>query len=324
MSEPSSQLRTLLERVAGEWIDGLVGLGAAGIEAATLSDSSSATVLIASEVAVEEMAEGNVAFAFTVDGKFETASLRLSLPTADARSIAALLTDPAGDATAAREATELDDGDKEQLDKVGAMAAELLHTALQDTLGEDIGVSHAGTAAIEAVEDVAMLAVYAFAAKVGNHDAGTCRLLLDQTTAEAWNGDGELDDVFRPSVPTRGRLACYLGDAEPFDLLRRAGRRVGLDLDNRPTSEVPNPAVHRGKLVLIDVPARQDHRISWCKRLKEYDGETRVVLLLRQPSKPLVVSGFLAKADLIVGLPIAERDLAAKLGTALEGMPAYA
>src|SRR5262245_21215363 len=162
-------------------------------------------------------------------------------------------------------------------------------------------------------------------------------LLLDRATAEAWNkgvldeapatadageapkGDDpagrseeDLEDI--PAAPIRGVLNAYLSGADTLRVLRRSCRRVGFDLRRHNRAEIPNPAAHRGEVVLMDVPIGEERRFDWCRRIKDYGTSTRVVLLLHRPSRARVTQAFLSQADIILGLPVEEAQLSHKLG----------
>src|SRR5262245_5877185 len=168
-------------------------------------------------------------------------------------------------------------------------------------------------------------------------------LLLDRGTAEAWNkgvldeapasadaGDAhkgddagkgdeaagkseeDLEDI--PAAPIRGVLNAYLSSAEALRVLRRSCRRVGFDLRRHNRAEIPNPAAHRGEIVLLDVPIGEERRFDWCRRIKDFGTSTRVVLLLHRPSRARVTQAFLSQADIILGLPVEEAQLSHKLG----------
>jgi len=127
--------------------------------------------------------------------------------------------------------------------------------------------------------------------------------------------DEDLEDI--PAAPVRGVLHAYIAAPELMRVLRRACRRTGLDLRRHSRAEVPNPAAHKGEVVLMDVPAGEERRFDWCKRIKEYDATIRVVLLLHRPSRARVTQAFLSQADVILGLPIEEQQLSAKLNALL-------
>lgn len=178
--------------------------------------------------------------------------------------------------------------------------------------------------------------------KVGDQPESTATIVLDQETAEAWNCgpladapsvpepatgatkaesgglriEDDLEDI--PAAPIRGTLNSYLASSDCMPVLRRSCRRVGLDLRRHHRAEIPNPAAHRGEIVLLDVPPGEERRIDWCRRIKDFDKSTRVVLVLHRPSRALVAQAFLSHADVILGFPLDEPVLSQKLGGLLE------
>lgn len=128
-------------------------------------------------------------------------------------------------------------------------------------------------------------------------------------------GEDDLEDI--PAAPVRGVLHAYSTSTDLMRVLRRACRRTGLDLRRHARAEVPNPAAHKGEVVLMDVPAGEDRRFDWCKRLKDYGSGIRVVLLLHRPSRARVTQAYLSQADVILGLPVDEPQLSQKLNSLL-------
>jgi hypothetical protein len=167
--------------------------------------------------------------------------------------------------------------------------------------------------------------------RVHNYPDSVAHVLIERATADAWNqapvdptaaaddedardagrGEDDLDDI--PAAPVRGVLNAYLASSEAVAVLRRCSRRVGLDLRRHNRAEVPNPAAHRGEIVLMDVPAGQYRQFDWCRRVKEFSAATKVVLLLHHPSRARVTHAFLSNADVILGLPVAEEQMSQKL-----------
>ena len=129
------------------------------------------------------------------------------------------------------------------------------------------------------------------------------------------NPEEDIEDI--EQAPLRGRLATYVQDGSVFKKVRKSCRRVGLELEKRPKTEVPNPSAHREKIVLIEIGRGDIKRFDWCKRLKE-SGEIQVAIILMEPTEYAVAMAFKAGADMIVGWPIHERRLSAKLGALLE------
>ncbi|MCR9245019.1 MAG: hypothetical protein NXI31_08295 [bacterium] len=166
-------------------------------------------------------------------------------------------------------------------------------------------------------------------------------IVTDVATAERWNGkpltaetggggdnagdnsgkpDEELFDGI-PAAPIQGVLAAFISRPEVYRTLRQSCRRVGLELQRHGKNEIPNPAAHRDQIVLLDIPAGEDKRFDWCKRIKDFAETTKVVLLLHHPSRSRVTQAFLAKADAIAGLPCQEAQLSAKLNALLNAEP---
>ncbi len=223
----------------------------------------------------------------------------------------------------------------EKLEELGTAACSAIQKRLEATTGTNIGPGFESSGVIKDGQDPNGLigdGIYALFRATLKHDGAEKDLALavDRGSAEAWAaGESEPRKTVSAAafsemlanVPTRGTIACYLSDSEPYELVRRACRRLGLDLDNRPEAEVPNPAAYRGKLVLIDVPIRGERRFDWCKRLKEYDAACKVALVVREPSRQRVVQGFLSKADVIVGWPLEEDELMSRLEPMMADLP---
>ena len=123
-----------------------------------------------------------------------------------------------------------------------------------------------------------------------------------------------------PAAPVRGKLSAFLVDNEVVLTVRKTCRRIGLDLDRRGRTDIPNPAAHRDQLVIIEVAAGEERRFEWCKRLKAFHEGIKVVLLLHHPTRQRVLQGFMAKADALLGIPVQESLLSAKLAPILEAM----
>lgn len=174
--------------------------------------------------------------------------------------------------------------------------------------------------------------------QVGTFPATVAKLLIDRETAEKWNQrpldtdaiatpakaapeqrtetqnrieDDSLEDI--PAAPVRGVLNAFLASTDPYRLLRRCCRRVGFELRRFGRSEIPNPAAHRNEVVLLDVPLADERRFEWCKRIKEFDANVKIVMLLHRPSRARVMRAFLSQADVILGWPCEEAQLGQKL-----------
>lgn len=183
-----------------------------------------------------------------------------------------------------------------------------------------------------------------FRMKIGGFPESTGLIAVDEETAELWNGapivtkgsepateaDGGAgasstptgvhrleDEILEsiPAAPIRGSLAAYLVQGDVYRILRRSCRRVGLELRRHGKGEIPNPAAHRNEIVVLEVPASEDRRFDWCRRIKDLSDSTPVVLLLRHPSRQRVTQAFLSRADAILGFPCEEPQLSQKLDT---------
>jgi len=216
-----------------------------------------------------------------------------------------------------------------------------------DVRMQDHGVVKPGLDQHRLLGDGALL-VAPFKLKVADYPDSTGLLILDLATAEAWNkapleaqgaaapvvadaaappaaggttrpDDDGLESI--PAAPVRGRLAAFVMQTEVFRVLRRSCRRVGLELRRHGRGEIPNPAAHRGEIVLIDVPATEDRRFDWCRRVKEFGQDTKVILLLHHPSRTMVTQAFVSKADGILGFPCEEPQLSSKLASLLADLP---
>ncbi|MCB9877684.1 MAG: hypothetical protein H6835_08805 [Planctomycetes bacterium] len=199
---------------------------------------------------------------------------------------------------------------------------------------QDQGVVKPKSAACDLLGD-GKIVTFGFRMKVGEFPESQGMLVLDQATAEAWNGaplatasgqevvaaapaapgrpeDDGLDSI--PAAPIRGSLAAFVLQNDVFQTLRRSCRRVGLELHRHGRGEIPNPAAHRNQIVVLEVPPGEDRRFDWCRRIKELSETTPVVLLIRHPSRPRVTQAFLSKADAILGFPCEETQLSQKLG----------
>lgn len=181
---------------------------------------------------------------------------------------------------------------------------------------------------------------FSFPFEVQGHPESELTILLEPETAERWNGgalpaaasaemggagalppEDDLEDI--PEAEICGKLAAYLLDTTYLLSIRKSCRRMGLELSRHASSEIPNPAVHRDEVVILEVPPADTKRFEWCRRLKDFPGNCKVILLLRRPTRSQVVRGFVAQADVIMGLPFTEPQLSAKLNEILaEAEPA--
>ncbi|MCA8976745.1 MAG: hypothetical protein KDC98_18630 [Planctomycetes bacterium] len=200
---------------------------------------------------------------------------------------------------------------------------------------------------VDGMLDEGVLTALTFTMQVGDYPETTGYMVIDLATAEAWNkgaletmadaagaagGDeaekpaqpqrGE-DPAFEaiPAAPIRGTLAAFVTQPEVLRTLRYSCRRVGLDLRRHGKGEIPNPAAHRQEIVLVDVPPGDDRHFDWCKRIKDFSPDNKVVLLLHHPSRNRVTQAFLSKADVILGFPCDELQLSQKLTAILDAAP---
>ena len=198
----------------------------------------------------------------------------------------------------------------------------------------------------DGVLDDGAVVVNEFSLQVGDYPATKGYMVVDLATAEAWNkgplvdaeespprtaaepaaqpGGSRIEDPVLeaiPAAPIRGTVAAFVAQPEVLRTLRYSCRRTGLDLRRHGKGEIPNPAAHRGEIVVIDVPPGDDRHFDWCRRIKDFSAETRVVLLLHHPSRPRVTQAFLCKADVIMGFPCDEAQLSQKLDGLLETAP---
>ena len=176
--------------------------------------------------------------------------------------------------------------------------------------------------------------IYEFNVQVDDRPQAAGSLLLDPETARCWNGGAEP----LPAVPSLGAVAPSVGPSPPVscavprpkdgalrpvsayvgeesaELIRACCRRIEVPVSCQPLTEIPNPAAHRGEVVVLEVPEGDERRFEWAKRMKDSDADISVVLLIHQASRERVIQGFLTKADAVSGWP----SMVAQLGTKLE------
>jgi len=196
------------------------------------------------------------------------------------------------------------------------------------------------------VDDAALVAL-TFGMRVGDYPETNGYMVVDLATAEQWNGRplealdataeagpaaaeprptagvrGD-DPAFEaiPAAPVRGTMAAFVSLPEVLHTLRHSCRRVGLDLRRHGKGEIPNPAAHRDQIVAVDVPPGEVRQFDWCKRIKDFAPDNKVVLLLHHPSRNRVMLAFHTKADVILGFPCDELQLSQKLAAMLEPAP---
>ncbi len=262
------------------------------------------------------------------EGDEEEHALRIVIPARDATALAGLIMMSPPDVIEERRESETLDG--EELETFAEVANVLCSsfdgvlkqggTEERSLRAHDHGVLPAGQGASGILGHEKLIGL-PFELAVSEFAPARGWVLIDQQTAEKWNGEalqpmpeqGGEDGI--PAAPIQGRLTAYLADPDVISELRQSCRRVGLELDRRSRAEVPNPAEHKEGLVLLDVPTGDTKRFEWCKRLKHYHEDVRVALLIHHPSRSRVLQGFLAKADAIMGWPIRERELSEKLSS---------
>ncbi len=191
------------------------------------------------------------------------------------------------------------------------------------------------------------LLVLRFQLKVASYPATPGLLVIDKATAEKWNkaplqigvveapaappptpkvipADGSVaprlgdEDEDIPQAEIRGVLNAFLTAPDLLHMVKRSCRRIGLELRRFGKADIPNPAAHRGEIVLIDIPQGDDRRFEWSKRIKDFDKSVRVVLLIHRPSRQRVLLGFRAEADALLGLPVDEQAMSQKLAALLD------
>jgi hypothetical protein len=202
---------------------------------------------------------------------------------------------------------------------------------------QDTGVVKPGSDTARLLPEGELLC-FRFQIAIADYPATGGCLLLDRASAEKWNkapvtfaappGEGDPartgaveDDDAIPQAPIRGVLNAFLSHPDLMPLVRQSCRRMGLEMRRWSRTDIPNPAAHRGEIVLIDVPLGDERRFDWCKRIKGFESNVRVVLLIHRPSRARVVQGFLSDADVLIGLPADETMLSQKLTGLLEGSP---
>ena len=260
----------------------------------------------------------------------------------DACAMTGLMTLAPDDLLAERRArATLDGEDREVFGELGNVLCSSLGNVLRETgAGTDLRLQDHGLVRTGADPAPLLPAEPLIACRLrlrlGGYPETAAHLVLDRATAEAWNreplavsadgaadarphdsggaaGKGEDDLYDVPAAPVRGALNAYVAMQEAMLLLRRCCRRAGLELRRHGRAEIPNPAAHKGEIVLLDVPPNEERRFDWCRRIKEFAPMTKVVLLLHRPSRARVAQAFVSRADLIIGLPVDEQQLAHRL-----------
>jgi CheY-like chemotaxis protein len=274
-----------------------------------------------------------------MDKDYEGKSLLTILEVPDAISMAGLLMMTPEDVIIERRKSKALDG--EDVEAFGELG-NVLYSGIANILREkvenfDLRMQDQGNVQPGADKDGILgterLVTFGFQLKVGEFPESTGLIAVDLETAAKWNKgplelDGEGSDpeadlsVLRnedegldniPEAPIRGILATFIEQGDIHRMLRRSCRRVGLELHRHGRGEVPNPASHHNQIVVLDVPATEERRFDWCRRIKELSPTTKVVLLIHHASRHRVTQAFLAHADAILGFPCDEAQLSQKL-----------
>lgn len=342
-----TKLMAMLASAAGETLGSLVSR--------PLTIRPRETTLLDNEALVNSLPRTYVVARGAFDKDFADRSMCVMFVVQDAVAMAGMLMMTPDDVIQQRRSTGTIDGeDAEAFGELGNVLFSGLGNVLRDKVPNiDVRLQRHGTVK-PGLDTDGMLMTGAIVAcactmQVGDMPETVAYMVTDLQTAEAWNkapiesvetapaapsapaaapkpaatGRGD-DEAFEaiPAAPIRGTLAMFASNPEVYRTLRHSCRRVGLDLRRHGKGEIPNPAAHRTELVLIDVPTTEDRQFEWCKRIKDFAPETKVVLVLHHPSRPRVTQAFLAKADAIVGFPCEEQQLSQKLAALLEASPA--
>lgn len=285
-----------------------------------------------------------------LDKEFSGKTLRFLFDAKDATAMASfMMMTPKEVINEKRKAGTLDGEDMEAFGEIGNVLCSGVDEILRDTMGSKIGLRVKDHGLIKpGLDSDGFLGdeqhvAFTYQLKVGDYPGTDTMILIDLESAESWNGapilheassesaeqssqkkspfeaggDGDsLEDI--PARDIRGKMACYLSDNLILDTIRKCCRRVGLELDRHANSEVPNPAAHKGDVVLLDIPIGEEKRFEYCKRMKEFGSEVKVAVLIHHPSKKRILQGFMTKADIILGWPVDEGVLSAKLSSLLE------
>lgn len=250
-----------------------------------------------------------------------------------------------------REAKKLEDEDFEAFSEVANILCSGIDTVLRDEIGSNVGlrVKDHGTVSPSLDKSGIMgegeLVFYEFSIKIDSHPETTAVVAFDGETAESWNngslfieedGEAEGDDKAErrgpgavsceeedleqiPQADIQARMSAFLTSTESFNQLRRTGRRLGIEIQRHARTAIPNPAAHRGEIVLVEVPVGEEKRFDWAKRIKQHHSDIPVVLLLHTPSRPRVVQGFMTRSNVIIAWPCKEPELSAKIAPLLVG-----
>jgi len=286
----------------------------------------------------------------SLDKAYVDSSMWVMLDIKDAIAVSGMLMMTPGEVIEQHRAAGVIEGeDAEAFAELGNVLFSGLSTTLRENIKDiDVrfhqhGVVKPGIDA-EGLLDQSVLVAHSFTIQVGDYPETVGYLVIDLATAEKWNQgpietvedqeqaqtggspstasrleDPRFEEI--PAAPIRGALAAFVSHSDVFRTLRYSCRRVGLDLRRHGKGEIPNPAAHREEIVAVDVPPGEERQFDWCKRIKEFSPENRVVLLLHHPSRSRVTQAFLSRADVILGFPCDDAQLAQKLNGLLEAVP---
>jgi CheY-like chemotaxis protein len=245
-----------------------------------------------------------------------------------------------------RQHGKLEGEDLEAFGEIGNVLCSGLGNVLRDAVQNiDIRLLDTGVVAKELDQQNLLpdgpLVIQSIKIRIGKFKESVAILVMDKASAETWNKaalqplaepslaakapkqdpepptfcEDSLEDIV--AVPIRGQLHAYVAGNDAMRVLRRCCRRVGFELFKHGPSEIPNPAMHKGCFVLLDIPLNDPRRLEWCRRIKNYEPTTKVLLLIHRPSRDRVKLAFLSGADLILGLPVEELQLCQRLTTLL-------
>ena len=273
-----------------------------------------------------ELAAALTAQAIVVRGALDTgATLRFLIPAGEAVALAGYMMMTPEEVVAERRARGVIDGDElEAFGDIANVLCSTLDTMLKEQVGRSLRVQ--GHDVVARGKDLGALGsealqAFSFKLRVGPGPEATAWLLLDTPTAAAWGGPKERaaeeseEDI--PAAPIRGKLAAFATSAEALAVVRKACRRAGLELGRHAKNDIPNPAAHKGQVLVLEIPGGEERRFDWCKRLKHFSDSIKVVLLIHYPSRQRVLQGALVQADAILGWPVSDELLAQKLDALL-------
>lgn len=268
--------------------------------------------------------------------------LLLVLDVAEAVTLAAALMEAPEEVVGEHRKGDLKEWHLKPFGEVAAILCSGIDNVLRERLGPHVSVHFEEIGTIRPGFDRHSIlghgekAVYDYSIAIGDYPASEAYLIIDPATAREWNGGRAVfreqeahipaaaaadPEAFIPQAPIRGHLTAFLTSQEMVNAIRRAGRRLGLEINRRPATEIPNPAALRGELVVIEVPIGEEKRFDWAKRIKQHHAEIPVALLLHEPSRARVIKGLLAKVDTMIGCPVKDGELHEKLEPLIPAAP---